>query len=712
MFFRSLKKEILAFTLGLTIVTIIITVSLGVLSTQTAGSDAEKATGDILRGQAKESLEQIAQSTADQNDLIFEEIRNNTNNLALYTKNIYENPSTFTINDYWKFNDHVVKNGAVYLNKESDISTVYIPNFVVLDNKEKDIIERTAHLDFIAPDILKSTKDAVANWVIDEKGFTRYYPNVMLGNILPPDYDPREDVFYKPATPKENPEKNIVWSALYNDPAGQGLMITATAPIYTKNGFRGVFGTDVVLNNIIKNITSYSPIEGSYAFLIDKNGQTIAFPEKAYRDILNKLPKKEESRIDLTNNPSSEFSPILKQMISGEKGFGSIHNNSSKELFIAYAPLKQTGFSLAIVVEGTTMLKAASGLHGEIASSIQKTILTRIVPVSLLIILLVSLISIFLVAHIVKPIQQLTVGVLEVIKGNFKHTINIKSRNEIGDLATSFNLMAQNIKQTNEALLVYNEDLEEMVRMRTAELTETNERLKDLDEQKSEFVSIASHQMRAPVTAIKWCASLLLDNPDNPLSQDSSAVVKKILESSRQLSTIIEDFLDMAKIERGKLTYTFKVVDIKVLLQNLVEEMIPRTNDKKLKLILKIEEDGSYTVNADNGKIRQILSNLMDNAIKYSSEGEISVTLSKNYDKKDIIIAVRDTGMGMSVKTIRNLFQKFIRADKANKEHTEGSGIGLYIAKEMIREHQGHIWAESDGEGKGSTFFIKLPAKE
>ena len=89
---------------------------------------------------------------------------------------------------------------------------------------------------------------------MDEVGVTRYFPNIILGDIAPPDYDPREDVFFKPTTPQENPSRKIVWSALYDDPAGQGLMITATAPIYTKNDFHGVVGVDMLLKSIIKTI--------------------------------------------------------------------------------------------------------------------------------------------------------------------------------------------------------------------------------------------------------------------------------------------------------------------------------------------------------------------------------------------------------------------------------------------------------------------------
>ncbi|MEK7083446.1 MAG: HAMP domain-containing protein, partial [Patescibacteria group bacterium] len=332
--------------------------------------------------------------------------------------------------------------------------------------------------------------------MIDKKGATRYFPNIILGSIVPFGYDPTEDVFYKPATPQENPEKKVVWSPLYDDPAERGLMITATSPVYTKNGFEGVVGIDVLLNSIIKTITAYSPIEGSYAFLIDKKGNTIAFPDKAYEDILGRSRKEGEVRTSLATS-SPEFLAILKEMMNGSTGFGSTHSKN-KELFVAYAPLNQTGFSMAIVAEEAVMLKAASILRGEILNSVQSTVANRILPASLFIILVASIISIFLVTRIVKPIHQLILGADEIGKGNLDYNLKIDSKNEIGNLAFSFTQMTKNLKQSRKELKEYSESLEEKVEERTEALEQANLRLLNLDQAKSEFISIASHQLRTP----------------------------------------------------------------------------------------------------------------------------------------------------------------------------------------------------------------------
>lgn len=240
------------------------------------------------------------------------------------------------------------------------------------------------------------------------------------------------------------------------------------------------------------------------------------------------------------------------------------------------------------------------------------------------------------------------------------------------------------------------------------DLAVANEHLRELDKEKSEFVSIASHQLRTPLTAIGGYASMLLEGSYGKLSKKSEEAVNRIVQSSGRLAMIIEDFLDITKIEQGRMSYQFTTVEMKGLLRELVEEMNPRAKEKKLELLLDTGDRGSYNATADFGKIRQVISNLIDNAIKYSESGKIDIALSRDAAKGKIYVSVHDTGIGLSKETIGKLFQKFSRAEGVKKIYTEGSGLGLYVAQEMMKAHHGRIWAESEGEGKGSTFTIEL----
>ena len=253
----------------------------------------------------------------------------------------------------------------------------------------------------------------------------------------------------------------------------------------------------------------------------------------------------------------------------------------------------------------------------------------------------------------------------------------------------------------------------EYVEKLAKDLELANEHLRVLDKQKSEFVSIASHQLRTPLTAVIGYSSMLLEGSYGKLSDKASEVVDKVYQSSRRLAGTIDDFLTISHIEQGKMVYTFTTVEMRGLLSGMVEEFSVRAKNEKKTLHFTDDGNGNYNVTADDNKIRQVLSNLIDNAIKYSKEGQsIEVSLVKDFMTNKTRISIHDSGIGMSPETINNLFQKFNRAKDAQKSYADGNGIGLYIAQEMMKSYHGRIWAESEGEGKGATFFVELMSEE
>jgi len=240
-----------------------------------------------------------------------------------------------------------------------------------------------------------------------------------------------------------------------------------------------------------------------------------------------------------------------------------------------------------------------------------------------------------------------------------------------------------------------------------------NEHLRLLDQQKSEFVSIASHQLRTPLTAIKGYSSMLVEGSFGEISPKVKGAVQKIYDSSVRLVGIVEDFLNISRIDQGKMSYDFTSVDIKKMVGDIVSENSAQARSKQQAVEFSPDGDGDYLVTADEGKIRQVITNLVDNAIKYTPEkGTIQVRLSKDLVRGKVVISVKDNGIGMSDKTLSLIFKKFSRAEGVQKVYTEGIGLGLYVAAIMMKEHHGRIWAESEGEGKGSAFYIELLAEE
>jgi signal transduction histidine kinase len=244
------------------------------------------------------------------------------------------------------------------------------------------------------------------------------------------------------------------------------------------------------------------------------------------------------------------------------------------------------------------------------------------------------------------------------------------------------------------------------------ELSRSNERLRIMDQRKSEFVSIVSHQLRTPVTAIKGYASLLLEGSYGEAPKEMVEAFSRIFTSSQRLVEMINDFLNISKIEQGTMSYTFAPVDLKILIVGLVEDFHVSAGQKKIDLEVAVDNSETYIVSADEGKIRQIISNLIDNAIKYTPKGSVRVTLEKDMHKGTngyVLLKIKDTGVGLSQDDIHHLFGKFTRGSEGQKLNTSGSGLGLYVAKKMLEEHKGNIWVDSEGQGKGSVFCIELP---
>ncbi len=242
------------------------------------------------------------------------------------------------------------------------------------------------------------------------------------------------------------------------------------------------------------------------------------------------------------------------------------------------------------------------------------------------------------------------------------------------------------------------------------ELASANIRLKELDQQKSEFVSLASHQLRSPLSSIKGYASMLREGDYGALSEDMKKPVSAIEESSKSLATMVDDFLNVSRIEQGTMKFDFTDFDLKKLAEDVVYEQKPTAEKAGLKLSFVAEPNKTFMITADLVKIKQVITNFLDNSIKYTPKGSIDVSISKHEDNK-ILIKITDTGIGISAETLPKLFSKFTRASDANKTNIHGTGLGLYVAKQMVEAHKGRAWAESAGEGKGSTFYIELQGK-
>ena len=255
----------------------------------------------------------------------------------------------------------------------------------------------------------------------------------------------------------------------------------------------------------------------------------------------------------------------------------------------------------------------------------------------------------------------------------------------------------------------FNARLQDEVEKATANLRSANVRLKKLDEAKSEFISIASHQLRTPLTVIKGYISMILEKAFGDLTPEEEDSLTKVYDSNERLIKLVENLLNISRIESGRLQFNYEVMQLEDLVASVFEELQNPAKDKKLKFSLKKPKKKMPAVKMDEEKIRQVIMNLTDNAIKYTQKGAVTLTLSLLKDEKQIKFCVKDSGMGIGSDDIDNLFKKFSRGSGTALVHTEGTGLGLYVAKQMIEAHKGSIWVESGGEGKGSQFCFIIP---
>jgi len=224
---------------------------------------------------------------------------------------------------------------------------------------------------------------------------------------------------------------------------------------------------------------------------------------------------------------------------------------------------------------------------------------------------------------------------------------------------------------------------------------------------KSDFITIAAHQLRTPTTALNWA----LDNlsKDKSLSKDSKGELKIARQTAKNLIKTINDLINITQIEEGKFGYNFNKLELNKFLSKLLSDADAVAKEYKVKLYYKRPKSKEVFVNADKARLGLAIANLIDNAIKYNvPNGQVIVSLKKIPNKPMVEISVRDTGVGIPKNDIKKLFTKFFRAKNIEQYGVEGSGLGLYLTKNIINRHGGTIRVDSV-ESRGSTFYFTLP---
>ena len=283
------------------------------------------------------------------------------------------------------------------------------------------------------------------------------------------------------------------------------------------------------------------------------------------------------------------------------------------------------------------------------------------------------LVSLFLSRRIVAPVRTLTDASQHIAEGHYEKRVDVNGSDEIAQLATRFNQMALQLEQ--------------------------------VESMRRQLIGDVTHELRTPLTSIKGYMEGLVDGvlPSTP------ETFNQIHREADRLSRLVDDLQELSRVEAKAYSLDIRFVAVSNLVQTTVKRLSPQAIAKRITLHTNLPAD-LLTLQADEDRITQVLVNLVANAIQYTPEGG-DVTISAVHQANEIHISVKDSGVGIPPEHLANLFTRFYRVDKSRSRNAGGgSGIGLTIAKHLVEAHGGRIWAESNGEGQGSTFTFSLKA--
>ena len=418
---------------------------------------------------------------------------------------------------------------------------------------------------------------------------------------------------------------------------------------------------------------------GGYAYAVARDGDLIAHP-----DISLVLQRRNIAHLD-------QVSAAFQPQRNGQRPQGTFMTNlHGKSVFSSWTLIPDLGW--AVFVE-----QPVEEVYGPLYASLFRT--TGFLLVGLGMALVASL---MVARRVVRPLETLRKGVQRIGGGDMRPRLEVKTGDEIEVLAEEFNKMTENLRGAYDSL-------DRKVAERTRDLAIANERLQELDRLKSDFVSNVSHELRTPLTAIKGAVDLVLREVTGPLTEKQIHYLTRVRSNTQHLAGLINDLLDLSKIESGKSEMKSSRVSLAGLVHEVVETLRPVAAEKEIALEATISAP-SILVWADRDKINQVLINLIGNAIKFTpAQGRVVVSASRD-GKESIQVSVSDSGPRIPLDEREKIFDKFYQIVENGGSKPKGTGLGLAISKTLVELHGGKIWVES--EPNGNTFCFTLPASD
>jgi len=681
--FRKIRNHSLIIIIGIMVmVSVIIGVGLFVIrqnvinANNTLGTYAANDAKQALMSQIEETLLRLAESKAAVSDEKFAKIAEHIGIISQAATDIRSNPGQYGRRSISYPDTSNTEDKVTVMVQISD-NTAYAD--------VRDEIALMANIQDLLISIQINNESVGTTYIGTEAGITICADPDSAQKT--PYFNCRTRVWYINA--KE--ANSLIWTDVFEDYLGRGLAITCAKPYYDARGnIAGVAGMGSFLTTLNDVVVGTVIGETGYAFMINEKGEII---------ISNTIHKDAEGRRIRENLLNSGSFPreTAERMIKGGSGIERIILDGT-EKFIAYHGLTTIPWSLAVVIDMNEVIAPALQIEENIIKLKQSTldsighvilfISILSVIILLLIILGTGIITSGLAKSLTMPIYKLTEDAALIGSGNLDHLLDIKTGDELEILADSFNKMIGNIKTISAE----------------KEFAEQSSRYK------SAFLANMSHEIRTPMNAILGITEIQMHNKN--ISSDTEEAFNKIYESGDLLLKIINDILDLSKIEAGKLELIPGNYDIPSLINDTVQLNRLRYDSKLIKFNLHVDENMPYNLNGDALRIKQVLNNVLSNAFKYTEKGQIDFYVSSEGENENvtIIFRVSDTGQGMTSDQISRLFDEYTRFNIEANRTIIGAGLGMSITKRLINLMNGEITVESEPD-KGSTFTVRIPQK-
>jgi len=315
----------------------------------------------------------------------------------------------------------------------------------------------------------------------------------------------------------------------------------------------------------------------------------------------------------------------------------------------------------------------------------QNTLLKDLVLISFVFILILIFSLLYLLRRIiVKPIIALRDTSVVIGKGNLDTRVDIDTRDELGDLASAFNQMAKDLKESRDKIQDYNKILENLL------------------DRKDEFIGQLGHDLKNPLQPLVALLPMLIEEEKDPKTREALEIMNKNVEYMRDL---IFETLQLAKLRSADVKFDFENVKLREEAEGCVESQKLLLKERNIMVDNKIGDN--IVVYADKLRLVEVFKNLISNAVKYTSEGGGMITLDAHENEDMVTVSINDTGIGIAQEQLNKMFDEFYKADRFSSDY-HSTGLGLAICKRIIEKHGGRIWVESPGLGKGSTFYFTL----